>query len=101
MLGAKYWSRAIPCLDCSANHIRAERLAECERTLLLFMETFSKLARQLAQIELEADRQRQKDSPPPPGVGPIPKKRFLLVPAELLVGIDDVSSIDEVSAKAG
>lgn len=77
----------MPCAECSTNHERAIRADACERSLLLFMETFSDLARQLADIEREAERKRLENNPPPPGAEPIPKRRFLLVPAELLAGL--------------
>ena len=86
-LGKVYWRSVLSCPECSQKHDRASRVEACEKTLLLFMETFSKLARQIADIEHEADRIRHEGNPPPPGAEPIPKKRFLLVPAELIAGL--------------
>ena len=87
----------MPCPDCSENHDRATRAEAAEQSLLLFVETFSNLARQLAEIEREAERKRHAENPPPPGAVPVPKKRFLLVPAELIAGLapplDDAASL--------
>lgn len=77
----------MPCSECAANHDRANRAEAAEKSLLLFVETFSTLSCQLADIEREADRKRHADNPPPPGGVPLPKRRFLLVPAELLAGL--------------
>ena len=74
----------MPCPECAGNHERAIRAEAAEQSLLLFVETFSNLARQLADIEREADRKRHEANPPPRGAAPVPKQRFLLVSAELL-----------------
>ena len=80
----------MPCPECARNHERAIRADAAEQSLLLFVETFSNLARQLADIEREADRLRHEANPPPAGAAPVKKRRFLLIPAELLAeqGID-------------
>ena len=77
----------MPCSECAANHDRANRAEAAEKSLLLFVDTFSTLSRQLANIERDVDRNRHADNPPPPGVAPLPKTRFLLVPAGLLAGL--------------
>ena len=77
----------MPCSECATNHDRANRAEAAEKSLLLFVETFSNLSRQLADIEREADRKRHADNPPPPGAKPAPKRRYLLVPAELIAGL--------------
>ena len=77
----------MPCADCSTNHERAIRAEAAEQSLLLFYETFSRLSQQLADIEREVERKRLELNPPPSGAEPILKRRFLLVPAELLSGL--------------
>ena len=74
------------CPECEENRQRAQRAAEAESLLLLFTETFSKLARKLWELEGERDRRRYADNPPPPGASPARKRRFLLLRADLLGG---------------
>ena len=76
----------MPCPECAQNSQRAERAEVAEQSLLLFVETFSKLSQQLIQIEAEVDRKRLADNPPPPGAAPVPKRRFLLVPVDMIGG---------------
>ena len=76
----------MPCPECEGNSQRAVRAEAAERSLLLFTETFSKLARQLWDIEQETMRRRQERRPPPEGAAPIKKHRYLLVRAESLEG---------------
>ena len=78
----------MPCSECAANHDRANRAEAAEKSLLLFLETFSDLSRQLADIEREVDRQRHADNPSPAGVSAPAKRRYLLVPAEMIAGLD-------------
>ena len=84
----------MPCADCVENHERARRAEAAEQSLILYVETFSNTARKLADIEREVDRRRHALNPPPSGAAPIPKRRFVLVPAELLAehGIDHPGS---------
>jgi hypothetical protein len=76
----------MPCPECDQYRERAARVEAAERSLLLFTELFSKLARQLWELEAEMDRIRYEDNPPPPGAAPVRKRRFLLVPADLVGG---------------
>jgi hypothetical protein len=50
------------------------------------METFSKLARQLSDLGVEAERRRFASKPPPLGAKPVPKRRYILVPRDLVGG---------------
>jgi hypothetical protein len=77
----------VPCPECAEYRQRAEQAAVAEQSLLLFTELFSKLARQLWDIEAEAERRRHFDKPPPPGAAPVPKRRFLLIPADMVAGV--------------
>lgn len=77
----------MPCPECSENHARALRSEAAEKSLLLFMNTFSRLSRQLADIEQEADRRRLEANPPPPGAAPVKRPRFVMVPAETFFGL--------------
>ena len=76
----------MPCPECVENYERAQRAAKTEELLLLFTETFSNLARALWQLEQEFDRRRYAANPPPQGAEPRRKRRFLLIPADLVGG---------------
>jgi hypothetical protein len=76
----------MPCPECNQYRQRAARVEAAERSLLLFTELFSKLSRQLWELEADMDRIRYEDDPPPPGAAPVRKRRFLLVPADLVGG---------------
>jgi len=76
----------VACPECAEYRQRAERVEEAEQLLLLFTETFSKLSRALMQIEVERDRKRYTSVPPPEGAQPVPKRRFLLLPVNLVGG---------------
>jgi hypothetical protein len=75
----------MPCPECIDNYERARRAEAIERSLLLFTDTFSKLSRDLYQLEAEVDRRRLEEDPPPPGAHPIKKRRLVLVPAEYVI----------------
>jgi hypothetical protein len=47
---------------------------------------FSKLSRDLWNLEMEMDRCRYAENPLPPGAAPIPKKVFMLVRADAIGG---------------
>jgi hypothetical protein len=76
----------MPCPECNQYRQRAARVEAAERSLLLFTELFSKLAHELWELEADIDRIRYEDDPPPPGAAPVRKRRFLLVPADLVGG---------------
>ena len=91
----------MPCPECGQNYQRALRAETAEQSLLLFTETFSRLSRQLWQIEQEADRKRYGENPPPPGAAPIKRARYLLVPVDLLGGepaTDEGAELKKASA---
>jgi hypothetical protein len=76
----------MPCPECDQYRQRAGRVEAAERSLLLFTELFSKLAHELWELEADIDRIRYEDNPPPLGAAPVRKRRFLLVPADLVGG---------------
>ena len=76
----------MPCPECSENRERVLRAEAAEQSLILFTEMFSKLARELWELEATIDRRRYGGSPPPDGAEPVRKRRFLLVRADLVGG---------------
>ena len=90
----------MPCPECNENYERARRAETVEQSLLLFTDVFSKLARQLWELEAEVDRRRYAENPPPPGAEPIPKRRLVLVPAELVAGHPELERASELWPEA-
>ena len=91
----------MPCPECNENHQRARRAETIEQSMLAFTEMFSKLARQLWELEAEMDRRRYAADPPPPGAEPVRKRRLLLVPADLVGGKSELQASPEPMGRIG
>lgn len=77
----------MPCPECAKNHERTEKAQSAEKSLLLFLNTVSKLSEQLVDIEREVIRQRRAANPPPAGAELFDRKRYLLVPADSIINV--------------